>query len=224
MTTVLELRRYTTKPRRRDELIELFDRAFIEPQEAVGIDVVGQFRDIDHPDTFTWIRGFTDMDSRLKGLTAFYTGPIWAQNRNTANDTMLDSDDVLLLTPVGPYGFDLPSRQPTGSEVSGVVKVVTFQVTERIESALSLRTAAALSERNGSWSMRACLVTLNAVNNFPALPVRGQDYVLVAVFTADQIGAGETPDWTSIAARHLGKALRSCEIFSLTPTLRSRLR
>ena len=47
---VVELRQYTLHPRQRDVLIELFDREFVETQEAVGMTVIGQFRDLDDPD------------------------------------------------------------------------------------------------------------------------------------------------------------------------------
>ncbi len=40
---IVELRQYTLHPGQRDVLIELFERIFIEPQEAVGITVIGQF-------------------------------------------------------------------------------------------------------------------------------------------------------------------------------------
>ena len=42
---VLELRRYTVHPGTRDTLVRLFDREFVETQEAVGMRIVGQFRD-----------------------------------------------------------------------------------------------------------------------------------------------------------------------------------
>ncbi|MCQ8186788.1 NIPSNAP family protein [Streptomyces sp. RCU064] len=42
---VIELRQYTLRPGRREELIELFDREFIETQEETGMVVLGQFRD-----------------------------------------------------------------------------------------------------------------------------------------------------------------------------------
>jgi hypothetical protein len=44
---VLELRQYTLHPGKRDVLIELFDREFVESQEVLGMDLVGQFRDLD---------------------------------------------------------------------------------------------------------------------------------------------------------------------------------
>ena len=52
---VVELRQYTLHPGKRDVLIDLFDREFVETQEAVGIKVIGQFRDLDHPDHFVWL-------------------------------------------------------------------------------------------------------------------------------------------------------------------------
>jgi hypothetical protein len=48
---VIELRRYALHPGERETLIELFDRELVEPQEAAGMRVLGQFRDLDHPDS-----------------------------------------------------------------------------------------------------------------------------------------------------------------------------
>src|SRR5262249_31085792 len=99
---VVELRQYTLRPQHRDVLINLFDRHFVEAQEAVGMTVIGQFRDRGNPDRFVWLRGFHDMESRHKALEAFYGGPVWAAHRAVANDTMLDSDNVRLLKPARP--------------------------------------------------------------------------------------------------------------------------
>jgi hypothetical protein len=71
----VELRRYTLHPGTRDTLIELFDREFIETQEAVGMTPIGQFRDIDDPNQFVWLRGFRDLATRARGLAEFYGGP-----------------------------------------------------------------------------------------------------------------------------------------------------
>lgn len=74
---LVELRQYTLHPGRRDALIDLFDREFVETQEAVGMTVMGQFRDLDDADRFVWLRGFRDMAARQAGLSAFYGGPVW---------------------------------------------------------------------------------------------------------------------------------------------------
>jgi hypothetical protein len=96
---IVELRRYTLHPGQREVLIELFDRELVETQEAVGMKVIGQFRDLDDPDQFVWLRGFPDMESRARSLAAFYGGPVWKAHREAANATMIDSDNVLLLRP-----------------------------------------------------------------------------------------------------------------------------
>lgn len=98
-TGVVELRQYTLHPGRRDELIELFEREFVESQEALGMQLLGTFRDARRDDRFVWLRGFTDMDARKQSLTDFYEGPVWQKHRDAANATMLDSDNVLLLRP-----------------------------------------------------------------------------------------------------------------------------
>ena len=77
---IVELRQYTLHPGRRDTLVALFEREFLDTQEAAGIDVLGQFRDLDDPDRFTWLRGFRDMDARLASLSAFYGGPVSSAN------------------------------------------------------------------------------------------------------------------------------------------------
>jgi hypothetical protein len=77
---VIELRQYLLHHDRRDELIDLFDQELVEPQEAAGMSVIGQFRDPDRPDYFVWLRGFPDMAARHTSLTAFYDGPVWAAN------------------------------------------------------------------------------------------------------------------------------------------------
>jgi hypothetical protein len=68
------LRQYLLCRGRRDELIEIFDREFVETQEALGIRVIGQFRDVDRPNHFVWLRGFADNRARGAALASFYGG------------------------------------------------------------------------------------------------------------------------------------------------------
>src|SRR5262245_61229183 len=90
---IMELRQYTLHPGQRDVLIGLFESTFIEAQEAVGAMVIGQFRDLEDPNRFVWLRGFPDMDKRLTALQAFYGGPVWQEHRAEANATLIDSDN-----------------------------------------------------------------------------------------------------------------------------------
>lgn len=228
-SAVVELRQYTLHPGRRDELIELFDREFVETQEAEGMRVLGQFRDLDDPDRFVWLRGFADMDSRAAGLAAFYGGPVWAAHRDAANATMIDSDDVLLLRPSGP-GPGLPSwgsadRLPRRGPASLVTVTVFPLRVEADQEFLGVvdRTVEPLLAARGSRRV-AALQTEAAANNFPALPVREGEEVFVRVGRqeAGPVGNSDLPaavmtalgPWLAGAPQHL----------RLAPTARSLLR
>jgi len=80
--------------------------------------IVGQFRDLDDPDRFVWLRGFTDLPARAEALQNFYYGPVWRARSAEANPTMVDSDNALLLKPIelGPAypALDAP-RPPVGA-------------------------------------------------------------------------------------------------------------
>jgi hypothetical protein len=177
---VYELRQYTLRPGQRDVLIDLFDREFVETQEAVGIRVVGQFRDREHPNRFVWIRGFRDMPSRAQALTDFYGGPVWKEHRHKANATMIDTDDVLLLRPVSPgSGFPTPHRvrPPAATASPAPQSIVTAMLCYRdapVDDAFvkffTDRVQPVLLE-NGAQPL-ACLKTEPADNDYPALPVR----------------------------------------------------
>src|SRR5437867_6623907 len=83
--SIVELRQYTLHPGQRDALIDLFDREFVESQEALGIKVIGQFRDLDNPNRFVWLRGFRGMPSRAQPLKDFYGGPGWQAHQEPAH-------------------------------------------------------------------------------------------------------------------------------------------
>ncbi|MFF1510096.1 NIPSNAP family protein [Streptomyces sp. NPDC058326] len=187
-SAVIELRQYTLRPRRRDELVELFDREFIETQEEAGMSVLGQFRDLDDPDRFVWLRGFTDMTARHRALTAFYGGPVWSAHGPRANDTMIDSDDVLLLRPAtAGSGFDVsPSaRPPVGATPPDRFVAATlwsFPPGRNDGIALIRDGVLPLLAETGPAPL-ACLATEPAHNTFSRLPVRTGENV-AAVFTA----------------------------------------
>ncbi len=94
---IVELRQYTLHPGKRDALIDLFDREFVESQEALGMKIIGQFRDLDKPNRFVWLRGFRGMPYRAQALKDFYGGPVWKEHREAANehrDFRLETENV----------------------------------------------------------------------------------------------------------------------------------
>lgn len=188
LPAVIELRQYTLRPGRRDELIALFDREFVEPQEEVGMSVLGQFRDLDDPDRFVWLRGFRDMTTRHRGLTDFYGGPVWATHGPRANDTMIDSDDVLLLRPE-PTGSGF-ACSPSGRPAVGapapdrfVNATVWSFPPGRHEGVELIRDGLLPALRETGPAPLAFLTTEHAHNTFPRLPVRSGENVAV-IFTS----------------------------------------
>ncbi|MFH9089772.1 NIPSNAP family protein [Streptomyces sp. NPDC017673] len=184
---VVELRQYTLHPGQRDVLIDLFDREFVESQEAVGATVLGQFRDLDDPDRFVWLRGFEDMPRRAKALESFYGGPVWQAHRDAANATMIDSDDVLLLRPASARGgFPAPvgSRpipgEPASSPPSLVLATIWYGTTPFDAAFVEFfqqHVRPVLAETGGE--PLAHLRSEHSPNTFPALPVRMNEEVFV---------------------------------------------
>ncbi|MFI6575507.1 NIPSNAP family protein [Nocardiopsis sp. NPDC050513] len=174
---VIELRQYTLRPGRRDELIELFDREFVETQEEAGMAVLGQFRDLDDPDRFVWLRGFPDMERRRRALAAFYGGPVWAEHGPQANATMADSDDVLLLRPLSEgsgFAVSPTGRPPVGApapERCVTATVWDFHPGRHDGAALIRDGLLPVLPRTGPGPL-AALTTETARNTFPRLPVR----------------------------------------------------
>jgi hypothetical protein len=183
---VVELRQYTLRPGQRDVLIDLFDREFVESQEAAGMAIVGQFCDLGDPDRFVWIRGFDSMPSRARALASFYGGPAWKAHSARANATMIDSDNVLLLRPVTAHsGFPAPAgaRLPAGHAPAAPSHIlVTIYYRDRpFDQAFADffdRQARPALTRTGAVPL-ACLQTEHAENTFPALPVRTGENVFV---------------------------------------------
>jgi quinol monooxygenase YgiN len=183
---IVELRQYTLRPGQRETLIDLFDREFIESQEAAGMAVVGQFRDLDQPDKFVWIRGFASMPSRAAALASFYGGPTWKAHRAQANATMIDSDDVLLLRPVTVQsGFPAPpAARPAMAHAlaaqSRVLVTIYYRDRPFDDSFADFfdRQARPVLTETGAKPL-ACLRTEYADNTFPALPVRTGEHVFV---------------------------------------------
>ncbi|MEP9362510.1 NIPSNAP family protein [Nocardioides sp. CN2-186] len=182
---VVELRQYTLRPGTRDGLIELFDRELVETQEACGMTVIGQFRDLDRPDRFVWLRGFADMEGRRRALEAFYGGPVWAEHGPAANVTMIDFDDVRLLAPV--VAPELTGTRPTGAEPTQLaITVHDVSYSEQVAP-----DAIGLFE------------TLDAVNTYPGLPIRGGDPVVVRIGPTPRVGV---PALQEIRAETTGRS------------------
>jgi hypothetical protein len=236
---IVELRQYTLHPGKRDTLIDIFDREFVETQEAVGIQVIGQFRNLDVADQFVWLRGFNDMEGRAESLKAFYSGPVWKVHRDAANATMIDSDNVLLLRPAHPAsGFALENEHrpaPGSNEVrSGFVTATIYYFDAPIKPdfvSYFENTIQPVLIIAGA-KILAYFVTEDSPNTFPALPVREGENVFVwfAGFRDEEAYEGymaaiaESKVWKDEISKSLNRKIkRKPEVLKLSPTSRSRL-
>lgn len=232
---IVELRMYKLRKNRRDELIELFEREFIESREAVGIQVLGQFRNVDDPQSFVWLQGFNDMPARAQSLHAFYTSTIWMENRKAANATIIDSGNVLLLHPARPdSGFKLKpgSRPPRGSITpqAGFTAVaicyfdeaVSHDFIEYFESTLQ-----PVLEKAGALTL-SYFVTEDSPNTYPRLAIREGEHVFVwfAGFRESEAFTAllKSTDWKEISESLSRYISGEPEVLRLTPTPRSWLK
>ena len=222
---VIELRRYVLEPGRRDDLIDIFDRCFVESQEELGIRVVGQFRVRGQPNLFAWIRGFPDMESRARSLAAFYgESEAWRRNREAANATMIEFGNVLLLQPAGESrGFVLDPTQRPDPEApesdGGVIVAGIFEsegvISEEFVAGFESQAIPALRE-SGLVSL-AHFVTEPSANTFRALPVREDENVFVWFAAVRGPGTRVTPLPAAAGLDHY-------DVLELDPTRRSLLR
>ena len=219
---VIELRRYVLHPGMREQLIALFDRHFIESQEACGMVPVGHYRDLDDPQSFVWFRGFADMTRRRNALEAFYLrSAAWLDHREEANTTMIDSDNVLLLRSARPTsGFDLrglarDDGAGTGGEqfVAASIRMLDAPADEQLVSDFESRVLPAL-RRHGERI--AYFVTEDRPNDFPRLPVREGEWAFVVAGVCRSREALE--GWVRTMASADAETLR------LSPAPRSLLR
>lgn len=235
---VVELRQYTLRPGTRDTLIELFDRELVEPQEALGMRIVGQFRDLGDPDRFVWMRAFRDIAARERALTGFYVdGETWRTHAPAARATMVDTTNALLLRPAaGDGGLPMtgarPGREATALPRSRMLATIYYPDIAGDEFAefFAARIRPALA-RLGVVPL-GCYLTDPSPNNFAMLPVREESvfawfarFDSAATLDAFRSAASESAEWADAIEPELVKRLAApTHRLVLAPTSRSLLR
>jgi hypothetical protein len=113
---VIELRSYPMKPLSRDSFIDNFEAHYLEEIERFGALVLGQFRVMDDPDCFVWLRGYSEMDRREPSLRGFYAGEVWKRHGEISMALFLRPLTVRLLRPLA--GTDLTAGATLASALS----------------------------------------------------------------------------------------------------------
>lgn len=230
---VVELRRYAIRDGGRERFARYFESYFPEAFQQLGALALGQGFERGNATWFTWLRGFRDMDARARINAEFYFGPLWKEHRSTMNELLLDSDNVLLLKPLnGDTVPVLPAVDPVEESggAAGVLVLHIFALRKKAAGAFAERARREfLAYRRPGVRQAGVLVSLDAPNNFPQLPVRedGPYAVWLGIAESDDIVARElVPRVEKLTAVLGGAGLlrRKPELVLMDPAPRSRLR
>jgi len=172
---VLELRNYLLKPNLADAFGHYFHSKFVAPMNELGGYTLGEFKINDVNDRFVWLRGFTDMKTRVKFLNDFYIdSPTWNEHGRGANEMMINSDNVYLLKPLHKNAFSKTDKAITVVDFytcnSTLDKVIQLFDAEYIPFLKSINI-----EDISLW------VSEMTENDFPRLPVFQDKNLLVTL-------------------------------------------
>ncbi|MGJ8609731.1 MAG: putative quinol monooxygenase [Octadecabacter sp.] len=107
---IIEIRRYTLKPDRREEFVTFFETVNRPALRNAGMLVFGPMRDTENPNVVHWMRAFADEARRETIKDAFYDGPVWNTEIEHIVMPMIDHYEASVAeTTAGFLGFnDLP--------------------------------------------------------------------------------------------------------------------
>jgi hypothetical protein len=230
---VVEFRRYTIRDGEREHFAQYFESFFPEAFQQLGAIAIGQFLERGNDSRFTWLRAFHNMDDRARVNALFYYGPLWKEHAATLNSLMTDSDNVLLLRPLSRERSItvLPAVDPVKEEkgAQGIAVAQIFAVKAGNVDAFAQQAESTFGRyRDAGAREAAVLVTLDAPNNFPQLPVRTDGPYLVWLGIVENESSLKSfthlleSTQQSLSGTDLLKA--APEIVVLDPTKRSRLR
>jgi len=182
----LEIRHYIIKPGQRDNFTKYFAAHFVQSQVDMGGYPMKWSRVKGSPNSFFWLRGFTDMASRGKFLPVFYYGPVWKQFGKGANDLLVNNDNVYLLKPLTLNNGALTTGKPINSGLiknSKGIEVVDFYIAntklDKLVAAFAKYYVPAY-KANGINNHTLWVSELQT-NDFPRLPVFQDANLLVNI-------------------------------------------
>jgi len=94
---IVEMRTYKLKPGMRPRFLEIFRGKSIPAHAEIGMKILGPFLSVEDPDTFFFMRGFPDLESREPMKTKFYEGPLWKNELEQVLMPMIEKYDVVLV-------------------------------------------------------------------------------------------------------------------------------
>ena len=160
---IVEFHDVRTEKFRSDRYLAMIENRLAAPLMLAGGTPMGQFSVADHPDRLLLLRGFANMATRRRALTAFHGSDAWAAERREASELVRHAS-VILTRAIKPAEGMRPLR--AGQRMMALISEVRFA--EQIGNYhLWLR----LLLRKAGLDPYAAFATLEAVNDVPAIPV-----------------------------------------------------
>jgi len=94
---IIEMRTYRLKPGKRPEFLEIFRTRSVPAHREIGMTIAGPFLSVEDPDTFFFMRGFPDLESREPMKAQFYEGELWNRELESVLMPMIDRYDVVVV-------------------------------------------------------------------------------------------------------------------------------
>jgi hypothetical protein len=222
VSQLVELRSYEIVPGGVPAFVEHFEAHFLASQEALGMDIVGQFTVPGDEARFVWIRRFLDPSGRADALAQFYGGPVWQEFGPRANELMVDHTDVHLLVPhpSGPAfaaGHVPHAQRGDVSDEPRTVVIAVYDLGDADLPAVAMSRALDGVPAAGVSELGR-LVTAGVPNTFPRLPVHEDVTVGVWLLADPSGGAAAVATAQAVAAEGL-----SVRTMPVTATFRSTL-
>jgi NIPSNAP len=94
---VIEMRTYKTKPGLRAQFLEIFRAKSMPAHAEIGMKILGPFLSLEDSDTFFFMRGFPNLESREPMKAKFYEGELWRRELEAVLMPMLEKYEVVLV-------------------------------------------------------------------------------------------------------------------------------
>lgn len=94
---VIEMRTYKLKPGCRDRFLEVFRTKSMPAHADIGMKILGPFLSLEDEDTFFFMRGFPDLESREPMKAKFYEGELGKRELEDVLMPMIEKYEVVLV-------------------------------------------------------------------------------------------------------------------------------
>jgi NIPSNAP len=94
---IIEMRTYKIKPGMRAEFLEIFESKSLPEHQKIGMKILGPYLSMEDADTFFFMRGFPDLESRGPMKDQFYEGKLWKEELEQKLMPMIDKYDVVVV-------------------------------------------------------------------------------------------------------------------------------